>query len=173
MPSVDCSGGQDRDTTTSETHPYIPPQKTKNCYLTDQFDRAKAKANAEDALSRYPDLSCMVGLFAYNPPKCLEAIKAAGKLGQIKLISFDEEAEALAAIRDGHIHGTVVQNPYMYGYSSVETLHKINGGDTSMIPANKFKGIPARMIRKDNVMEFWADLNKKLDLPAPSAQAAE
>ena len=28
MVNVNCSGGQDRNTTTSETHPYIPPQKT-------------------------------------------------------------------------------------------------------------------------------------------------
>jgi hypothetical protein len=39
MVNVNCSGGQDRDTTTSETHPDRPPPKTKNCYLTDGFDR--------------------------------------------------------------------------------------------------------------------------------------
>ena len=39
MPSVDCSGGQDRDTTTSYGESHIPPPKTKNCYLTDQFYR--------------------------------------------------------------------------------------------------------------------------------------
>lgn len=32
MVNVDCAGGQDRATTTSETHPYIPPRKTRNCY---------------------------------------------------------------------------------------------------------------------------------------------
>tara|TARA_A100001015_G_C14471293_1_gene511844 strand:- start:17 stop:574 length:558 start_codon:yes stop_codon:yes gene_type:complete len=32
MVNVDCAGGQDRATTTSETHPYIPPSKTRNCY---------------------------------------------------------------------------------------------------------------------------------------------
>jgi len=32
MVNVDCAGGQDRDTTTSETHPYIPPSRTRNCY---------------------------------------------------------------------------------------------------------------------------------------------
>jgi hypothetical protein len=32
MVNVDCSGEQDRATTTSETHPYIPPSKTRNCY---------------------------------------------------------------------------------------------------------------------------------------------
>ena len=40
--------------------------------LTDQFDRAKGKANAEDALAKYPDLNCRVGLFAYYPPLLLE-----------------------------------------------------------------------------------------------------
>ena len=35
MVNVDCAGGQDRATTTSETHPYIPPRKTRNCYTTE------------------------------------------------------------------------------------------------------------------------------------------
>ena len=34
--------------------------------LTDQFDHAKGKANAEDTLAKYPDIGCLVGLFAYN-----------------------------------------------------------------------------------------------------------
>jgi len=46
---------------------------------TDNFDKAKAKQNAQDAISKYPDLGCMVGLFAYNPPLCLQAIREAGR----------------------------------------------------------------------------------------------
>ena len=46
---------------------------------TDNFDKAKAKQNAQDAISKYPDLGCMVGLFAYNPPLCLQAIKEQGR----------------------------------------------------------------------------------------------
>ena len=34
MVNVDCAGGQDRATTTSETHPYIPPRNTSNCYTS-------------------------------------------------------------------------------------------------------------------------------------------
>ena len=34
MVNVDCAGGQDRNTTTSETQPYTPPRKTKNCYTS-------------------------------------------------------------------------------------------------------------------------------------------
>jgi ABC-type sugar transport system substrate-binding protein len=59
--------------------------------LTDQFDRAKAKANVEDTLSRHPDIACMVGLFEYNPPLILEVLEQAGKLGQVKVVAFDEK----------------------------------------------------------------------------------
>ena len=48
--------------------------------MTDQFDRAKAKANAEDALLRHPDIAAMVGLFEYNPPLIMEALERAGRL---------------------------------------------------------------------------------------------
>jgi ribose transport system substrate-binding protein len=129
---------------------------------TDQFDRAKAKSNAEDVISKHPDLAGMVGLFAYNPPMCLEAMRASKKLGQIKLIGFDEQEGTLQAIKDGYCHGTVVQNPYMYGKESVRVLTAIAKGDKSVLPANKVIDVPARQIRKDNVEEFWADLNKKL-----------
>ncbi len=130
--------------------------------LTDQFDRAKGKANAEDMLTKYPKVGCMVGLFAYNPPLILEALSQAKRLNTVKVVGFDEEDVTLQAIVDGTVHGTVVQNPYEYGYQSVKVLKALFEGDDSMIPANKFINIPARQIRKDTVTEFWADLNEKL-----------
>ncbi len=69
--------------------------------LTDQFDRAKGKANAEDALAKYPDLGCMVGLFAYNPTLMLEALQQAGKLNKVKVIAFDEDDATLDGIKKG------------------------------------------------------------------------
>ena len=69
---------------------------------TDGFDQAKAKANAENAISLYPELDAMVGLFAYNPPACLEALSGAGKLGEVKVIAFDEDDATLQGIVDGH-----------------------------------------------------------------------
>lgn len=130
--------------------------------LTDQFDRAKGKANAEDMLTKYPQVGCMVGLFAYNPPLILEALSQAKRLNKVKVVGFDEEDVTLQAIVDGTVHGTVVQNPYEYGYQSVKVLKALFEGDDSMIPANKFINIPARQIRKDTVTDFWADLNEKL-----------
>ncbi len=129
--------------------------------LTDQFDRAKGKANAEDALAKYPDLGCMVGLFAYNPPLMLEALGQANKLGKVQVVAFDEDDATLEGIQKGYVHGTVVQNPYMYGFKSVEMLSELAKGNASVIPASKFIDIPARQIRKATVDEFWTDLKAK------------
>ena len=137
--------------------------------LTDAFDQSKGKANVEDTLNKYPDINGMVGLFAYNPPLILEALKQAGKIGQVKVIGFDEDDVTLQGIIDGSVHGTVVQNPYMYGYKSVEVLKEIVEGNDSVIPASKFIDIPARQIRRDNVEDFWKELKKLLgkeDAPA-------
>jgi ribose transport system substrate-binding protein len=132
---------------------------------TDQFDRAQAKANAEDALSRYPDLAGMVGLFAYNPPLILEALKQAGKLAEVKVIAFDEDVQTLQGIRDGNVYGTVVQNPFEYGRQSVRVLAGLTRGQSLAelgIPEDGFLNIPARQIRQGNIEEFWSELKRNL-----------
>ena len=133
--------------------------------LTDQFDRAQAKANVEDTLARHSDIAAMVGLFAYNPPAILEALQQADRLGEdqtVQVIAFDEADETLQGIKDGTVYGTVVQNPYMYGYKSVEVLAALESGKTDVIPEDKFIDIPARQIRKDTVDDFWTDLKAKV-----------
>ncbi|MFK8111460.1 MAG: sugar-binding protein [Rubripirellula sp.] len=132
---------------------------------TDQFDRAQGKANVEDAISRHPDLAGAVGLFAYNPPLILEALKQGDKLGEVKVVGFDEANETLQGIIDGNVHGTVVQNPYEYGRQSVRVLVGLAQGMTPLemdLPEDGFVNIEARQIRQDNVDEFWAELKKNM-----------
>jgi ribose transport system substrate-binding protein len=127
---------------------------------TDNGDNARAKANAEDAMSAYPDLGCMVGLFAYNIPACLEAVKEAKKTGKIKLVSFDENEGTLQGVIDGHVYGTVSQQPYFYGYHSVRILAALVRGDVSVVPPNKFLEVPIKVVKKENVEAFWTELKK-------------
>jgi len=127
---------------------------------TDNFDYAKAKSNAEDAIAAYGNLNGMIGLFAYNIPNCLEAVKEAGKLGQIKLVSFDEQDGTLQGIIDGNVHGTVSQQPYQYGFESVRVLAALARGDKSVLPEGGFLEVPSVLVRKDNVESFWANLKK-------------
>jgi len=129
---------------------------------TDNFNEGSAKAQAEDAIVANPNLACMVGLFAYNPPAILEALSGAGKLGSIKVVGFDEDQVTLKAIQDGHCYGTVVQNPYMYGYESVRMLCSLARGDRSVLPPGKVLHIPARQIRRETVDAFWTELKRLL-----------
>lgn len=138
---------------------------------TDGFDFGKAKAQAQDAIAKYDDLGCMVGLFAYNPPLMLDAVREAGKVGDIKIVAFDEDEATLQGIKDGAIHGTVVQNPYKYGYESVRLLSALANGDKSVIPETGFLDIPARQIRQDSLDEFWSEL-KRLTATEPASDAA-
>ena len=69
----------------------------------------------------------------------------------------------IQGIRDGIVLGTVVQDPYGYGYESIKLLHRFTQGDMTGVPADGVISIPARTIRKDNVDGFWADLGAKLE----------
>jgi len=137
---------------------------------TDGFDFNKAKSQSQDAIAAYPDLNCMVGLFAYNPPLILEAVRDAGKLDTIRIVAFDEDDVTLQGIIDGEIYGTVVQNPYLYGYESVRVLAGLIRGDRSVIPEDGFLDIAARQIRHDNAEAFRSEL-KALMAGESSGQA--
>ncbi len=126
---------------------------------TDDTDRARAKSNAADTLVKYSDVAALVGLWSYNGPAILNAVKDANKVGQVKIICFDEEDETLAGVKDGSIFATVVQQPFEFGYQSVKIMSQILGGDKSAIPANKQINVPTLVIKKDGVEEFQKKIN--------------
>jgi ribose transport system substrate-binding protein len=126
---------------------------------TDDTDRARAKTNAADTLVKYPDVVGMVGLWSYNGPAILNAVKDANKVDKVKIICFDEEDETLAGVKEGVIFATVVQQPFEFGYQSVQLMAKILKGDKSVIPANKQINVPTLVIKKDSVEEFTKKIN--------------
>ena len=70
------------------------------------------------------------------------------------------KGENLEAIANGNCYGTIVQNPYMYGYKSVEVLTRLAKGDKDFLPEDGFIDIPARAIKKAEVDEFWTELKR-------------
>src|SRR5512134_3372834 len=126
---------------------------------TDDTDRVRAKSNVSDTLVKYADVAGLVGLWSYNGPAILNAVKDAGKVGQVKIICFDEEDETLAGVKDGAIFATVVQQPYEFGYQSVKLMAQILGGDKSAIPPNKQINVPTLVIKRDGVEEFIKKIN--------------
>ena len=54
--------------------------------LTDDADPGRARENAYQTLKKYPDIAGMVGLWSYNGPAILQALRPEGKVGQIKIV---------------------------------------------------------------------------------------
>ena len=103
-------------------------------------------------------LAGMVGLWSYNGPAILAAVKEANKTDKVKIVAFDEQDETLSGIKDGSIYATVVQQPFEFGYRSMELMSKILGGDRSQIPASKQIFVPTKAIKKDNVEQFTKEI---------------
>ena len=128
----------------------------------DDIDMTRAKRNVEDALAANPDIDCMVGFYSYNPPRIYEVLKEAGKLGEVTVVAFDEDPITLGGVREGTIAGTVVQQPYEWGYQGMKLMAAYLEGDMSMIPENKLVIVPTAIIDKDNVDAFEAELKARI-----------
>jgi ribose transport system substrate-binding protein len=127
---------------------------------TDDTDRVRAKQNVADTLVKNPDIACLVGLWSYNGPAILNAVKDANKIGKVKIVTFDEENDTLQGVKDGAIEATVVQNPYEFGRQAVTLMAKKLRNENPDIPADGKVIVPTRAIDKSNVDEFWANLKK-------------
>ncbi|MBN1517356.1 sugar-binding protein [Candidatus Sumerlaeota bacterium] len=129
---------------------------------TDDTDTVRAKKNVEDALVKYDDLACLVGLWSYNGPAIYNAVKEKGLAGKVQIVCFDEEEEVLMGVEEGTIYGTVVQQPFEFGYQAITRMANHLRGDADAIPEGKIVIIPTKNIMKDNVAEFSAQLKEML-----------
>jgi ribose transport system substrate-binding protein len=124
----------------------------KKTYLDQPEGAKQAKVNAEEAIKDMPKTGnvCMVGLWAYNPPMILSAVKDKIKdetaRKRVKIVGFDEDFTTLDGVRDGEIYATVVQDPYNFGYECVKLMAALAKGDRSSLPPNGAKYIPYRVI---------------------------
>ena len=94
----------------------------------------KCGDNIRETIAKHPDLACIVGMNARHGPTLLKVLGELNKLGQIKLITFDDAEETLGGIEAGHIFATMAQDPYKYGYESVISLAALCRGDDVSIP---------------------------------------
>jgi ribose transport system substrate-binding protein len=125
----------------------------------DEIDQGRAKRNVEDALAATPDVACLVGFYSYNTPRIYEALKEAGKLGKIKVIGFDEDPITLGGVKEGSIVGTVVQQPFEWGYQGMKLMAKVLEGDKSGI-SNPIIIVPGKVIDQANVDGFIGEMKK-------------
>ncbi|NDJ60844.1 MAG: substrate-binding domain-containing protein [Chloroflexi bacterium] len=116
---------------------------------TANWDRAEAFNVATNILQGNPNIQAF---FAANDGMGLgvvEAIEAAGRAGEIVVVSVDAIPEALAAVEEGRLAGTVAQFPDEMAYLAVEALIKVIEGR----PVAPFIESPVIVITQDNLPE--------------------
>lgn len=92
---------------------------------TANWDRAQGKAKMELMLQAHPDLQ---GVIAGNDEMALgaiEALRAAGKLDKVKVLGFDGNDDAVAAVLAGEMVATVLQ-PIVDGTKAAVNLSLIH-----------------------------------------------
>lgn len=92
-------------------------------------DVAKAMNAANDMMTAHADLK---GIFAANEAAAIgaaQAIRVAGKTGEIKLVAFDAAEEEVNALKEGSVQALIVQNPFRMGYLGVESAIKAVRGE--------------------------------------------
>lgn len=86
------------------------------------WDRQKALDTAASMLQANPDLK---GIYCCNDTMALgalQAVKNAGKLGEIIVVGTDGAAEALTSVEEGELNATVAQNSAEIGATSLRRM---------------------------------------------------
>jgi len=117
---------------------------------TANFDRAEGMSVMENMLQANGDIKAV---FAANDEMALGAVEAISGAGKdIMVMGFDATDDALAAIREGRMAGTIAQQPKLIGSTAVDNAMKLIAGET--IPNN----IPVEvaLITAENVDSYGA-----------------
>ena len=94
----------------------------------------------------------MKAIFVANDDMALgvvEALQAAGATGKVMVASVDATPEALEAVKQGLLAGTVAQYPDAMAYLAIETIVKKLNGET--VPEKVDS--PVKLITKDNLSD--------------------
>jgi ribose transport system substrate-binding protein len=105
---------------------------------------------AENLMTANPD---MTALYATGEPALIGAISAVtsqNMTGKVKVFGWDLTAQAIKGIDEGWVVAVVQQDPYQEGVAGVESILKIQKGET--VPASI--DIPVTIVTKDNVDKF-------------------
>ena len=101
--------------------------------MSDEMDLSKARDNVRTALVNHPDLTALVGIWAYNAPAIAEVAMERGVRDRLTIITFDAQAAALNHMAEGKIDAMVVQNPFDMGVQTVRLLRAMLAGDEAAV----------------------------------------
>lgn len=99
----------------------------------DDGDRARARDNVRDVMTRYPNVSMLVGIWSYNAPAITDVVEEKNARDRFKVVAFDAEQLAIQQMAKGNIDVMVVQNPFGMGYDAVKFAFAKRFGDEATV----------------------------------------
>ena len=88
-----------------------------------------AYQTAENLLVRFPEIDAVFTPNESTTFGMLRALTDGNRVDRVKLVGFDANDAMVQALRDGKIHGLVLQNPERMGEIAVRTaVSRLNGG---------------------------------------------
>lgn len=134
----------------------------------DQEDAQVANAHSEAILAANPDLDGFYGVYAYNGPAQVRALKAAGKEpGEVKVVAFDALEETVEFMNEGYVQSIIDHRQYNFGffasmilwsmrvYGVEDTLYML-GFDPNTDTAGNILHTPTYVIGPDDLEGFFA-----------------
>lgn len=117
----------------------------------DNGDKAKAQSNVQTALSKYPEVGVLLGLWSYNAPRIAEEVAGSPEVRKrTTVVTFDLDELAVGHLEKGNIDVTVCQNPYEMGYQGVKLLKALIQKDDAtvkqVLPDGKTRDTGVRII---------------------------
>jgi ribose transport system substrate-binding protein len=100
----------------------------------DDHNMDKAQSLAEVAITKYPDVGVMLGLYSYNAPRiAVEVTKVPDFRKKTTIVTFDLDEQAVEHLEKGEIDVSVCQNPYQIGFEAVKLLQALMTKDTKTV----------------------------------------
>ena len=120
---------------------------------------------AENLLGRFPEVE---GIFCPNESSTfgtLRGLQESGLAGKVKFVGFDSSPKLVQALREGHLHGLVLQNPMKMGYLGVKQMISHLKGEKieSRVDTGVYLATRENMDRPEIKALLWPDFSRYLD----------
>ena len=88
------------------------------CYSGSSYENAEAVT--EQLLRDQPEITVIVGLNEYTTVGAAAAVKKLGVQDQVSMVGFDSSIAEIKLLEEGLLTATVIQKPFVMGYSAME-----------------------------------------------------
>ncbi|MCD6301305.1 MAG: substrate-binding domain-containing protein [Staphylothermus sp.] len=129
------------------------------------FRRDEGLSKMESILAAHPDVDAVIAANDEMALGAIQAIEGAGlKPGEdVIVVGYDAIPDAVQAIKEGKMHATIAQSPFLQGYWGVYAAYYAVAKDWK--PSTDWIETPVVVVTKENVETFESQVKTPQPLP--------